>query len=205
MHTIALDAATGKELWVAKLGDINKGETMTMAPLVVKGKVLVGNSGGEMGVHGWVTALDENTGAIVWRAYGTGSDKEVLIGPEFKPFYPQYKGKDLGITSWPSDAWKIGGGTMWGWISYDPTSTRSSMGPAIPARGTRRSGPATIYGRPPCSPAIPIRARRYGPIRKPRTTCGTTTTSTRASCSTCRSRAGRERSRCTPAATASCT
>ena len=71
-HAVALDAKTGKELWHTKLGDINKGETITMAPLVVKGKVLVGNSGGEMGVRGWVTALDENTGKIVWRAYSTG-------------------------------------------------------------------------------------------------------------------------------------
>ena len=56
-HTVALNAADGKELWHTKLGDINKGETITMAPLVVKGKVLVGNSGGEMGVRGWLTAL----------------------------------------------------------------------------------------------------------------------------------------------------
>ena len=155
MHTIALDAATGKELWVAKLGDINKGETMTMAPLVVKGKVLVGNSGGEMGVHGWVTALDENTGAIVWRAYGTGSDKDVLIGPEFKPFYPQYKGKDLGITSWPSDAWKIGGGTMWGWISYDPDLNEIIYGTGNPGpwNSTQRPGDnlwtTTMFARNP--------------------------------------------------------
>ena len=72
-YTVAIDAKTGKELWHTKLGDINLGETITMAPLVVKGKVLVGNSGGEMGVRGWLTALDENTGKIAWRAYSTGS------------------------------------------------------------------------------------------------------------------------------------
>ena len=57
-YAVALDASSGKELWHTKLGDINLGETITMAPLVVKGKVLIGNSGGEMGVRGWVTALD---------------------------------------------------------------------------------------------------------------------------------------------------
>jgi PQQ-dependent dehydrogenase (methanol/ethanol family) len=119
-HTIALDAATGKPLWNTQVGEINKGESMTMAPLVVKGKVLVGNSGGEFGVRGWLTALDANTGQIAWRAYHTGPDADVLIGPHFKPFYPQDQGKDLGIASWPADAWKIGGGTTWGWISYDP-------------------------------------------------------------------------------------
>ncbi|HEV7412627.1 MAG TPA: PQQ-binding-like beta-propeller repeat protein, partial [Casimicrobiaceae bacterium] len=80
----------------------------------------VGNSGGELGIRGWLTALDAATGKQAWRAYSTGSDKEVLIGASFKPFYPQDRGKDLGIKTWPAEAWKIGGGTVWGWISYDP-------------------------------------------------------------------------------------
>src|SRR6202142_795691 len=78
-NTIALDAETSKELWKTKLGDINTGETITMAPLVVKGKVLVGDSGGGLGVRGWLTALDVNSGKIVWRAFSTGPDKDVLI------------------------------------------------------------------------------------------------------------------------------
>jgi len=119
-HTIAVDANTGAELWNTKLGDINKGETMTMAPLVVKDKVLVGNSGGELGVRGWLTALDVNTGKIVWRAYSTGPDSDVLIGPRFKPFYPMDQGPELGVKTWPPEGWKTGGGTVWGWISYDP-------------------------------------------------------------------------------------
>jgi PQQ-dependent dehydrogenase (methanol/ethanol family) len=119
-QTVAVDAETGKELWKTKLGDINKGETMTMAPLVVKDKVLVGNSGGEFGVRGWITALNANDGKIAWRAYNTGPDADCLIGANFKPFYKQDQGKDLGVQSWPPDAWKIGGGTVWGWISYDP-------------------------------------------------------------------------------------
>ncbi len=119
-HTVAVEAQTGQEVWKTKLGEINRGETMTMAPLVVKDKVLVGNSGGEFGVRGWLTALDAHTGKIAWRAYSTGPDADVLIGPTFKPFYPQDRGKDLGVSTWPPDAWKIGGGTVWGWISYDP-------------------------------------------------------------------------------------
>jgi PQQ-dependent dehydrogenase (methanol/ethanol family) len=119
-HTVAVDAATGVERWKVKLGEYTRGETMTMAPLVVEGKVLVGNSGGEMGVRGWMTALDAATGATAWRAYSTGPDADVLIGPEFHPFYKQDRGRDLGVSSWPTDAWKQGGGTVWGWISYDP-------------------------------------------------------------------------------------
>jgi glucose dehydrogenase len=88
-QTVAVDAKTGKEVWKTRVGDINLGESITMAPLVVKDKVLVGNSGGEFGVRGWLTALDANTGKIAWRAYSTGPDSEALIGSEFKPFYPQ--------------------------------------------------------------------------------------------------------------------
>ncbi|WP_363253853.1 methanol/ethanol family PQQ-dependent dehydrogenase [Mesorhizobium sp.] len=119
-HTIALDANSGQPIWNTHIGNINVGETLTMAPLVVKGKVLVGNSGGEMGVRGWVKALDAGDGHVVWTAYSTGPDKEVLIGPDFKPHYDMDKGRDLGVTTWPPEAWKIGGGNMWGWISYDP-------------------------------------------------------------------------------------
>ncbi|WP_352513838.1 MULTISPECIES: methanol/ethanol family PQQ-dependent dehydrogenase [unclassified Mesorhizobium] len=119
-HTIALDANTGMPIWNTHVGNINIGETITMAPLVVKGKVLVGNSGGEMGVRGWVKALDAGDGHVVWIAYSTGPDKDVLIGSDFKPHYDMDKGKDLGVTTWPPEAWKIGGGNMWGWISYDP-------------------------------------------------------------------------------------
>ncbi|HYE95058.1 MAG TPA: methanol/ethanol family PQQ-dependent dehydrogenase [Rubricoccaceae bacterium] len=119
-HTIAVDAETGQEVWNAHIADINRGETITMAPLVVKGKVLVGNSGGEMGVRGWLTALNASDGSIAWRAYSTGPDEDVLIGDDFRPFYPQDRGEDLGVRTWPPEQWQTGGGTVWGWISYDP-------------------------------------------------------------------------------------
>ena len=130
--TVAVNATTGKEVYKTKLGDITKGETITMAPLVVKDKVLVGNSGGEFGVRGWLTAVDAHSGKIAWRAYSTGPDKDVLIGPRFKPFYGSDKGQDLGVKTWPPDAWKIGGGTVWGWISYDPETNLIFYGTANP-------------------------------------------------------------------------
>lgn len=119
-QTIAVDAASGKEVWRAHLGDINKGESVTMAPLVVKDKVLVGNSGGEFGVRGWLTALNLSDGSVAWKAYSTGPDADVLIGQNFHPHYTQDQGKDLGVATWPENMWQIGGGTVWGWISYDP-------------------------------------------------------------------------------------
>ena len=131
-RTIAVDAQTGQPKWITPLADINKGETITMAPLVVKGKVLVGNSGGEFGVRGWLTALDADSGAVAWRAYSTGPDKDVLIGPSFTPHYDSYRGKDLGLSSWPGEAWRIGGGTVWGWISFDPDLDLIYYGTANP-------------------------------------------------------------------------
>ena len=119
-RAIGLDAKTGAERWVTALADIRHGETMTMAPIAARGLVLFGNSGGEFGVRGWIAALDARTGKVAWRAYNTGPDADVLIGPSFKPFYPQDRGTDLGVSSWPPDAWRIGGGSVWGWISYDP-------------------------------------------------------------------------------------
>lgn len=132
-HAVAVDAATGRERWKVKLGDIAVGETMTMAPLVVKGKVLVGNSGGEFGVRGWLTALDAKDGHVLWRAYSTGPDAEVLIGDQFRPFYEAEKGRDLGVTTWPPDAWQQGGGSVWGWLSYDPELNLVYYGTANPS------------------------------------------------------------------------
>jgi PQQ-dependent dehydrogenase (methanol/ethanol family) len=131
-HTVAVDVATGKERWRADLGDINRGETTTMAPIVVKGKVLVGNSGGEFGVRGWMTALDAATGKRLWRAYSTGPDAECLIGGDFHPFYPQDRGRDLGVTTWPPEKWKVGGGTVWGFVSYDAALDLVYYGTANP-------------------------------------------------------------------------
>lgn len=128
----ALDADSGKPLWQVRLADYTRGETITMAPLVVHGKVLVGNSGGEFGVRGWLSALDENTGKTAWRAYSTGPDADVLIGPQYHPFYAQDKGKDLGVSSWPADAWQQGGGSVWGWLSYDPDLDLLYYGTANP-------------------------------------------------------------------------
>jgi len=105
-NTVALDANTGKELWKVKQGDYKQGQTITSAPMVIKGKVISGISGGEFGVRGFVTANDVNTGKQVWRMYSTGPESEV--------------GFPGSVESWKGDQWKNGGGTTWGWYSYDP-------------------------------------------------------------------------------------
>jgi PQQ-dependent dehydrogenase (methanol/ethanol family) len=85
-----------------------------------------------MGVRGWLKALDEASGKVAWTAYHTGPDADVLIGPTFKPFYAKDRGVNLGVTTWPPDMWKIGGGTTWGWISYDPDLDLIYYGSANP-------------------------------------------------------------------------
>jgi len=94
-HVVAVDAEAGTEIWRTTVGNIDVGETMTGALLVVKDKVIVGNSGAELGVRGYVAALDLATGRELWRAYNTGPDADVKIGPEFKAFYQKDQGKDL--------------------------------------------------------------------------------------------------------------
>ena len=140
-NVVAVNTADGTEAWRTKVGDINIGETITMAPVIARNKVYVGNSGGEMGVRGWVTALDVATGKIVWRAYNTGPDKDVLIGSRFHPYYASDKGKDLGVTTWPPDQWRTGGGSVWGWITYDPETN-------IIYHGTGNPGPWNPDVRP---------------------------------------------------------
>jgi PQQ-dependent dehydrogenase (methanol/ethanol family) len=154
-HTVAVDAESGKQLWRVQMADLNRGETMTMAPIVVKNRVIVGSSGGEMGVRGWLAALDLATGRELWRAFNTGSDSDVKIGPKFKPFYPTERGKDLGLTSWPRDAWKIGGGAAWGWLSYDPALNLVYYGTSNPGPWNQEVRPGdnkwtcTILARDP--------------------------------------------------------
>jgi alcohol dehydrogenase (cytochrome c) len=138
-EAVAVDAKTGHAAWRTRLGDPANGMTITMSPLVVGKAVLVGNSGGEMGVRGQLTALDLDSGQELWRAYSTGPDADVKIGPDFRAPYPWLGGKDLGATSWPPDAWKRGGGTVWGWISYDPDLSliyvgTSNPSPRVPAQ-----------------------------------------------------------------------
>jgi lanthanide-dependent methanol dehydrogenase len=117
---VALDAKTGNVVWTQKNGDPSKGETSTAAPHVIKDKVLVGISGGEFGVRGSVTAYDMKTGQLVWRGYSMGPDSDTLIDPVKTSSLGKPVGVDSGLSTWQGDQWKIGGGTTWGWYSFDP-------------------------------------------------------------------------------------
>ncbi len=119
----ALDAKTGKVVWSVVNGDPKLGAVNTNAPHVFGDKVLTGISGGEWGVRGYITAYDIKTGKQVWRGYSTGPDDEMLMDPAKTMTWTDGKlapvGKDSSLKTWQGDQWKIGGGTTWGWYSYD--------------------------------------------------------------------------------------
>ena len=99
---IAIDAKSGRPLWNVQVGDPKLGYSITMAPLVVKDKVLIGMGGGEYGIRGWVAAHDVKSGKEVWRQHTVPVPGEP------------------GSETWKNDAWKTGGGSIWLTPSYDP-------------------------------------------------------------------------------------
>jgi PQQ-dependent dehydrogenase (methanol/ethanol family) len=121
---VALNAADGRVVWSVKNGDPKVGAVNTNAPHVFKDKVITGISGGEWGVRGYISAYDIKTGNLAWRGYSTGPDAEMLIDPSTTTTWNdgqvQPVGADSSLKTWKGDQWKIGGGTTWGWYSYDP-------------------------------------------------------------------------------------
>jgi len=152
---VALDAKTGAEIWTAMNGDAKKGESGTSAPMVVKDKVIIGISGGEFGVRGSVTAYNLADGKVAWRAYSMGPDSDTLLDPEKTTHLGQPVGVDSGTATWEGDQWKIGGGTTWGWYSYDPELDLIYYGSGNPSTWNPAQRPGdnrwsmTIFARDP--------------------------------------------------------
>ncbi len=120
---VALDAKTGKVVWSVKNGDPKLGAVNTNAPHIFKDKVITGISGGEWGVRGFVAAYNLKDGKMAWKGYSVGPDEEMLIDPNTTTTWADGKvtpvGADSSLKTWKEDQWKIGGGTTWGWYSYD--------------------------------------------------------------------------------------
>jgi len=109
---VALDAKTGKEVWTTKVDDYKKGYYMSLAPLVIDGKVLLGASGGEVGVRGFLAAFDAETGKELWKTYTVPAPGEP------------------GSETWPAggDHYKRGGGSIWVTGTYDPDTNLTFWG-----------------------------------------------------------------------------
>ena len=122
---VALDARTGTEVWTAKVAENKNGYYMSVAPLVADGKVLVGASGGEMGIRGFVAAYDVETGKEAWKTYTVPAPGEP------------------GSETWPKgDQWKTGGGPVWVTGTYDPETNLTFWGTGNggPWMGDQRPG-----------------------------------------------------------------
>ena len=152
-HLTAIDARTGKLRWKMENSDIAVGSTLTSAPFVAKDLVIVGSAGAELGVRGYATAYRIKDGSQVWRVYATGPDEDMGIGEGFNEDNPHYGQFDLGTKTWEGDAWKIGGGTNWGWYAYDPELEMLYYGSGNPAPWNETMRPGdnkwtmTIWGR----------------------------------------------------------
>jgi alcohol dehydrogenase (cytochrome c) len=124
-HLIALDAKSGTQRWKVKVAENRTGHAITVAPLIVKDKVIIGISGGEAGIRGFLDAYDTKTGQLSWRLYTI---------PE--------KGK-FGNDTWSGDSWKTGGAPTWLTGSYDPHLNLVCWGTGNPApdwNGDSRAG-----------------------------------------------------------------
>ncbi|MBJ6370450.1 lanthanide-dependent methanol dehydrogenase XoxF5 [Sedimentitalea arenosa] len=130
---VALNAETGAVEWSVVNGDPSIGETNTATVLPVKDKVIVGISGGEFGVRGHVTAYNIADGSLAWRAYSMGPDSDILVDPENTTHLGKPVGENSGTNTWEGDQWKIGGGTTWGWYSYDPEENLMYYGTGNPS------------------------------------------------------------------------
>ncbi len=122
---VALDVKTGKEVWSTKVAENKDGYYMSLAPLVASGKVMVGASGGELGIRGFVAAFDPNTGKELWRTYTVPAPGEP------------------GSETWPKgDQWKTGGGPVWVTGNYDPETNLAFWGTGNggPWMGDQRPG-----------------------------------------------------------------
>jgi alcohol dehydrogenase (cytochrome c) len=128
-HIVALDAATGSVVWERPVGDYKQGYYVTMAPLLAKGKVMVGVSGGEFGVRGFIQALDAKSGEPAWKTY--------TIPAAGEP----------GNDTWPGDSWKTGGVPAWLTGTYDPALNLTYWGTGNPGpwMGDARPGD-NLYG-----------------------------------------------------------
>ncbi len=119
-QVFALDAETGEALWRSVGADVTIREHTMGNGIVIGDLYIIGNEGGEAGVRGKVSAFDIADGQTQWVMYSMGPDNEVGIGPRFNSFYADDQAGSL--STWFGDSWRRGGGTVWGYFTYDPDS-----------------------------------------------------------------------------------
>ena len=130
-HLVALDAASGRELWKAQVVDYKQGSVVTSPPLIVKNLAIVGFAGGEYGARGAIQAYDTSTGKQLWKTY-------TIPGPG-----------EPGNETWKGDSWQHGGGAAWLVGSYDPKTNTAFFGTSNPGpwNAAVRSTGTSDYGQ----------------------------------------------------------
>jgi quinohemoprotein ethanol dehydrogenase len=165
---ISLDAATGQPIWEQLTIDTTKYYTITGAPRVVKGKVIIGNGGAEFGVRGYITAYDAITGDQAWRFY-------TVPGDPSKPF--ESKAMEMAAKTWSGEWWKYGGGgTAWDAMAFDPELNLFFVGTGNGSPWDwfhRSNGKVTTSSCRRSSPSIPPMASMYGITKPPLAIAGT--------------------------------
>lgn len=138
----ALDARTGREIWRVRNADSRVGASMSSAPLVAGDVVVVGMAGSEYGARGYLSGYRADNGQLLWRGYSTGSDADLLLTGTANTNYLSHAGRNLGLASWPGEAWRTGGGTTDGWLSWDRELglVYSGTGAPAPWQATLRPG-----------------------------------------------------------------
>lgn len=131
LHGLIMKLST---LFFITFSMISMGSTLTSAPFVAKDLVIVGSAGAELGVRGYATAYRIKDCSQAWRVYAAGSDEDIGIRKRFNDDNPHYGQFGLGNKkTWKDDAWKIGGGTNWGWYAYDSDLEMIYYGSGNPA------------------------------------------------------------------------
>jgi len=116
-QVFGLDAGTGEALWRTVGTNVSYGEAMAGNGIVAGNLFIVGNEGGERGARGKVHAYDINTGNLQWTMYNMGPDNEVGITAAYQAFYAD---NQRSLTTWYGDSWRRGGGTSWGYFTWNP-------------------------------------------------------------------------------------
>ena len=157
----ALATANGREIWRVRNADPATGAGHGAPPTVAGDLVLVGNSGAAYGVRGYLTAYRVANGQLIWRGYSTGPDSEIPLLQPANPQYLTHAARELGVTTWPKDAWRRGGGTVDGLVTWDPALDLIYHGTGPPA-------PWAAYLRPgdnKWASSILARERTTGKVR----------------------------------------
>jgi lanthanide-dependent methanol dehydrogenase len=141
-RVVAVDAQKGTLLWSERVADTTQGESLTSPPTLAGDRLVVGSSGDDFGARGWIAQLDAATGKLLWKYFSTGPDEDVGIQRGFTPVDTADRTSDAGSSTWSSQGWQHGGGSVSAPVLYDGALGMliHATGPPAPWNPDQRSG-----------------------------------------------------------------